>query len=365
MLEELFAFVKGERELSVGYVKELHAALLRHQETIKVVDQFGEAFEKRLARGTYKTSPNNPTRPDGTIHEYCPPEHVASEMDRIIALRREHLTKGIPPEVEAAWLHHVFTQMHPFEDGNGRVARAIATLVFLKAGWFPLVVTRDDRVKYIEALELADEGDLRPLIALFSEIQKRSVIAAIELASQVRPPVSIDDAIGAVRAKLVAKGQITPVEWNRVRPAAQHLLNVALMKLGSVAERLTSQIGGVRPESQFTVNVSKGGDKGLQQAAAQLKYAPDPTQFEQAARLTLSTEPAVVLVISFHGWGSQFRGLLAASVYLLRDDNSAFAASDGFFQFNFKEDQAQVEKRFHPWLDAAIIKGLELWRQQL
>jgi Fic family protein len=365
VLEGLFAFVKGERELSVGYVKELHAALLRHQETIKVVDQFGEVFEKKLARGTYKTSPNNPTRPDGYIHEYCPPEHVASEMDRLIALRREHLTKGIPPEVEAAWLHHVFTQTHPFEDGNGRVARAIATLVFLRVGWFPLVVTRDDRVKYIEALELADNGDLRPLIALFSEIQKRSVIAAIELASQVRPALSIDDAIGAVRAKLVAKGQITPVEWDRVRQTAQYLLNVAVLELGSVARKLGSQIESVRPQFQFKVDTSDSGDQGLRQAAAQLKYTANPRQYKQDALLRLSTERTMSLVISFHGWGSQFRGLLAASVYLLRDDNSAFAASDGFFQFNFKEDQAQVEKRFRPWLDAAIIKGLELWRRQL
>jgi hypothetical protein len=77
VLEALFAFVKGDRELSVGYVKELHAALLRHQETVRVVDQFGDVFEKKLVKGTYKISPNNPTRPDGSIHEYCPPEHVA------------------------------------------------------------------------------------------------------------------------------------------------------------------------------------------------------------------------------------------------------------------------------------------------
>lgn len=51
----------------------------------------------------------------------------------------------VSPEVEAAWLHHRFTQIHPFQDGNGRIARLLASLVFIKAGWFPLVVTRDDR----------------------------------------------------------------------------------------------------------------------------------------------------------------------------------------------------------------------------
>ncbi len=37
----MFDFVGGQRELTTGYVKELHAALLRNQDTYTVVDQFG------------------------------------------------------------------------------------------------------------------------------------------------------------------------------------------------------------------------------------------------------------------------------------------------------------------------------------
>lgn len=51
-LDGLFDFVGGQRRLSTGYVKELHAALLRNQPTCTVVDQFGQAFEKRLAPDT-------------------------------------------------------------------------------------------------------------------------------------------------------------------------------------------------------------------------------------------------------------------------------------------------------------------------
>ena len=45
-------------------------------------------------------------------------------------LHRNH--HDVAPEVEAAWLHHRFTQIHPFQDGNGRIARALATLIFVK-----------------------------------------------------------------------------------------------------------------------------------------------------------------------------------------------------------------------------------------
>ncbi|HUB34547.1 MAG TPA: hypothetical protein VMA31_16025, partial [Bryobacteraceae bacterium] len=78
-LEGMLDFVGGRRTLSVGYIRELHAALLRNQEHYTVVDQLGRAFEKKLEPGAYKTTPNSPTRPDGSVHEYSPPEHTAAE----------------------------------------------------------------------------------------------------------------------------------------------------------------------------------------------------------------------------------------------------------------------------------------------
>src|SRR5207237_7292696 len=97
----------------------------------------------------WKKHSNNPTRPDGHIHEYCPPLHVAAQMDLLIGMHEQH--SGVPPEIESAWLHHRFTQIHPFQDGNGRVARALASLAAIRAGWFPLVIRRQDRAEYIGA----------------------------------------------------------------------------------------------------------------------------------------------------------------------------------------------------------------------
>ena len=133
-MEGIFAFVKGDRTLSTSYVKELHAQLTRNQETATAIDGRGMVVEIPLLRGAYKKRPNNPTRGNGTIHEYCPPEHVDSEMEHLIAMHLAHA--DVVSEVEAAWIHHRFTQIHPFQDGNGRVARCLATLVFLKPNVF-------------------------------------------------------------------------------------------------------------------------------------------------------------------------------------------------------------------------------------
>jgi fido (protein-threonine AMPylation protein) len=308
VLEGLFACVKGERALTTGYVKELHAALLRHQDSYLVVDQFGTLFEKRLEKGVYKKSANNPTRQNGSIHTYYPPEHVASEMDRMIALHLEHAEKGIAPEVQAAWLHHVFTQVHPFEDGNGRVARALATLVFIKAGEFPLVVTREDRAKYIDALEKADAGDLKPLIGLFEEIQKRSLLKAIELAAEVHAAGTVDEAVAAARAYLVAKGQAFPREWNRARDIGSYLLIRALTRLHEVANTLQTEIAAGRPGYQFTAGEGLSAASVLV-AASQLKYETSLSNFHKWVAMILKTEVTVRFVVSFHGLGQEFRGL--------------------------------------------------------
>ncbi len=76
-VDGLFDFVGRERQLSTSYIKELHAVLLAHQETASGRDVFGRRVEMPLIRGDYKKRPNNPVRPDGLVHEYCPPEQVA------------------------------------------------------------------------------------------------------------------------------------------------------------------------------------------------------------------------------------------------------------------------------------------------
>ena len=171
IVNALFDFVAGERELSVGYVKELHAEMLRAQKTVAGVDQFGNKTRIPMNHGLFKKRPNNPHTPEGKLHEYCPWEQVDSEMDRLMEMHKTHSAHS--PLASAAWLHHRFVQIHPFEDGNGRIARCLATLVFIRAGWFPLVVPNEERNNYLDALQAADNGDLSPLVCAFAWWQKR------------------------------------------------------------------------------------------------------------------------------------------------------------------------------------------------
>ncbi|MCA8975532.1 MAG: Fic family protein [Planctomycetes bacterium] len=379
--EGLFAFVAGRRELTTSYIKELHAALLRHQETAEGVDQHGVRREIPLIRGDYKEQPNNPGDPETgeILHHYCPPEHVASEMERLVQMHRDH--SGIPFEVEAAWLHHRFTQIHPFQDGNGRVARTLATLACLRAGSLPLLIDRTDKTDYIAALEAGDAGDLRPLIRLFTRQQQRILLRAIQ--SEFSSPATAEDvtqiladASRRLRGRLADElSTATPAAWARCR-----------MLEGLVLDRLE---GLSREVSQSSVPMQASVDADLvteseraalaAAAAEECGYESDPSlapdrsgQVWHAVRLDWGHHAPRrhVLAIAFHAVAFTNQEILAAVavlVELTRDRPAAILDSETVCQAPFTFTALQpfddTERRFRGWLEEALVRGLDAWRR--
>ncbi|MCL2107195.1 MAG: Fic family protein [Oscillospiraceae bacterium] len=172
-LNWVFDFIKSDRPLSVSYIKELHALITSHQQTAAGIDCFGNRLSIPLLHGDFKKRPNNPSS-GGVLYLYCPPEQVDSEMDELIRVYHEELT-DLHILIKAAWLHFAFVTIHPFQDGNGRVARLLASFVLIQGGLFPLMVERGNRKAYIDALEAADAGAYQPLIDLFAGDQINSI----------------------------------------------------------------------------------------------------------------------------------------------------------------------------------------------
>ena len=158
----MFEDVASGRALSAHMVKTWHQMLTRHQATVAGIDPYGRRVEVEFkTKGQWKIKPNNPRRPDGVIHEYCPPEQVQSEMDRFFHLHGSISGQRYPVNVEAAWSHHRFVRTHPFQDGNGRISRLLMAWSFIKRGLPPPVIAAEGKPEYIGALEVADEGNLK------------------------------------------------------------------------------------------------------------------------------------------------------------------------------------------------------------
>ena len=178
----VFDVVKQNRALTIGFIKDLHSLVTRNQDYAEGRDQFGNKTKIELLKGEFKKYENNPTREDGTLVLYCSPDHVAAEMDSLVKIYNEAEKNGVHNLICATWFHHAFTTIHPFQDGNGRVARLLASLILIKHGLFPFTVLREEaKIKYIDALEKADNGEPQPLVDYFAEVQKRHIEKALNL----------------------------------------------------------------------------------------------------------------------------------------------------------------------------------------
>jgi len=64
-----------------------------------------------------------------------------------------------------AIIHAKLTWIHPFEDGNGRTARAIMNFILMKKGFPMFFIPFDRREEYYKSLEIADKGDYKDYIS--------------------------------------------------------------------------------------------------------------------------------------------------------------------------------------------------------
>lgn len=371
-LDGIFDFIKQQRALSTSYIKELHAALVRSQDHTDAQDPSGNLIEIPLIKGDWKMQPNYPTK-NGVIFAYCPPEQVASEMDRLVAMHQEHLDAGVAPEVEAAWLHHRFSQIHPFQDGNGRVCRALASMVLVRAGLFPLVVTRDDKDKYLDALEAADKGSLTALVELFAALQRSQFRKATALSENI---LSAGVDVGSIMSGLMRAAERSresrEQELRTVFTHAQALEADTMTYLETLVPNLQQVMLSVSPRGTAFMKRSIEANSHyywgqIIENARKLDYFVDNSSYRSWVTLNLSWNRRARLVFAFHGIGRPFSGSLICAPFLefrdLDEDEQAHSTvmpvTDEGFVFFYNEALEQTKQRFRTWREKVVAVALK------
>ncbi len=134
--------------LSESFLFNLHKAVL----TDDITDIYKPAGQWKLeTNGTYAITSEGIQK----FIEYTFPLHVpelmAMFLDDVNAINSENLTIHNAHQCYAK-IHMGFAHIHPFWDGNGRIARLIANIPLLKAGLPPLVISQETRRTYIQIL---------------------------------------------------------------------------------------------------------------------------------------------------------------------------------------------------------------------
>ncbi len=143
--------------LTETFIRQLHKTLLREDYEVYRTLPGSVQTSYTVHAGRYKTRPNSVITRYGDRFEYASPEETPALMSDLVAWFNEEETTGKLTPIElAALFHYRYIRIHPFEDGNGRIARLMVNYILARHSWPMIVVRNKDKSKYIDALHETD-----------------------------------------------------------------------------------------------------------------------------------------------------------------------------------------------------------------
>ena len=151
--------VKRNEKLNEVFIRNLHKVLLKEPYEIEAITPEGQPTKRLISIGDYKTQPNNVRTSTGEIYYFTPPDQVKPAMSDLIDWYRRNEKEGEHPIIIASALHYCFVRIHPFDDGNGRMARLLMNMILIKHGYTVSIIPIQERDQYINSLERADKNE--------------------------------------------------------------------------------------------------------------------------------------------------------------------------------------------------------------
>lgn len=145
------------RDLTEADIKDLNRIILVKPFWKDAITPDGQPTRREIEIGTYKQFPNTVRTKTGELFQYATPEETPQKMGEFMEWYRT--TNIQHPVYLAAEMHYRFIRIHPFDDGNGRVARLLVNYILMKHGYTPIIIKSAEKEKYITALQKADAGD--------------------------------------------------------------------------------------------------------------------------------------------------------------------------------------------------------------
>lgn len=188
-LDTFIDILKTCPEVAAEHICRLHALLLESN-IISTVFIDNDKVDYLVPPGVYRRRLITTTLEgiDGVV-QFTKWKDIPKEMVSFMSHMKDCLLSTASPFVKAAWIHSVFARIHPFADGNGRVARIIASIPLIKAGLPFINIRQKLREDYLQAVFTAQsKKDLQPL----AEIFVKSMEDSIQYIGTLSPP-SPDD----------------------------------------------------------------------------------------------------------------------------------------------------------------------------
>ena len=190
--------------LTQNFIRTLHKTLLREDYTVYKNLPGGQTTSYTIHAGRYKARPNSVITRYGDRFEYASPEETPALMADLVEWYNKAEQSGRFTPVElAALFHYRYIRIHPFEDGNGRIARLMVNYILTRHDYPMIVVRSRKKNEYLEALHQTDlevgpvpsEGahaeieDIRPFLKYFNELVATEVYNDVLFVSEKKENV--------------------------------------------------------------------------------------------------------------------------------------------------------------------------------
>jgi len=160
--------VKNHPE-AIEYVEDISKRSLREEDLFALHSLLMKDIDEHPGR--YRTGG---VRITGSRHIPPPPYDVPSLMKDLLKWSDENEDELRPVEL-AAIFQHKFLFIHPFHDGNGRMARLLTNMILLHHGYPPITLQKQERRQYYSYLSKADRGDYRPFIRFIAHAVEKAL----------------------------------------------------------------------------------------------------------------------------------------------------------------------------------------------
>ncbi|MCL2064243.1 MAG: Fic family protein [Candidatus Cloacimonetes bacterium] len=140
--------------LTESFIRELNKIILvrNYYKTSRDGD-----YRYEIRVGVYKKRLNSVITPSGEIFDYASIEETPSLMADLLQWYSDEEKKGeLKIEELTAMFHYRYIRIHPFEDGNGRIARLIVNYILHRHNYPMIVIRTDDRKNYLDTLRKCD-----------------------------------------------------------------------------------------------------------------------------------------------------------------------------------------------------------------
>lgn len=151
--------IKDDQSLNEVFVRNLHRILLKDSYEADAVTPDGRRVKRTISVGDYKKTTNHVKTSTGETYYFTAPEQVKPAMSDLMDWYKAKEREGEHPVIIAATFHYRFVRIHPFDDGNGRMARLLMNMLLIKHGYTVALIRRENRDEYFGELEVADKTE--------------------------------------------------------------------------------------------------------------------------------------------------------------------------------------------------------------